>query len=110
MVEPEVSRITRFIGPDSDLPQTSTRRAKSIVRVRDGEKIYLGGLLDEQKKRTVKKVPLLGDIPLLGYLFRHYRDDVSQIDLVIEITPHIVGDEGSALPVAPPNELRDGGQ
>jgi type II secretory pathway component GspD/PulD (secretin) len=108
VVEPEVSRITRFIGPDSDLPQTSTRRAKSLVRVRDGEKIYLGGLLAEEKKRTVKKVPLLGDIPLLGYFFRHYRDDISQIDLVIEITPHIVGDTGSALPVAPASDLKDG--
>ncbi len=106
LVEPEVSRIVRFVGRDSDLPQTATRRAKSLVRVRDGEKIYLGGLLSEEKRRTMKKVPLLGDIPLLGYLFRHYKDDNSQVDLVIEITPHIVGDEGAMLPVAPQPRTR----
>ena len=110
LVEPEVSRIVRFIGRDSDLPQTATRRAKSLVRVRDGEKIYLGGLLSEEKRRTMKKVPLLGDIPFLGYLFRHYKDDNSQVDLVIEITPHIVGDEGAMLPIAPQSPVQSGGK
>jgi type IV pilus assembly protein PilQ len=101
LVEPEVSRIVAFIGPNDDLPETSTRRAQTLVRVRDGERIYLGGLLSEEKRRTVKKVPLLGSIPLLGYLFRHYRDETTRLDLVIEITPHIVGDEGTELPADP---------
>jgi type IV pilus assembly protein PilQ len=101
LVKPEVSRIVAFIGPNDDLPETSTRRAQTLVRVRDGERIYLGGLLSEEKRRTVKKVPLLGSIPLLGYLFRHYRDETSRLDLVIEITPRIVGDEGADLPAAP---------
>lgn len=98
LVEPEVSTITGFVGPDDDLPQTATRRAKSLVRVRDGEKIYLGGLLSEQTRETVKKVPILGHIPILGYLFQHHRDESIRTDLVIEITPRIVGDEGTALP------------
>jgi type II secretory pathway component GspD/PulD (secretin) len=101
LVEPEVSTIVGFVGPDDDLPQTSTRRARSLVRVRDGEKIYLGGLLTEQTRRTVKKVPVLGHIPLLGLLFQHRRDESIRTDLVIEITPTIVGDEGAALPVTP---------
>ncbi len=104
LVEPEVSRIVVFRGPDDDLPQTSTRRARTLVRVHDGERIYLGGLLSEEKRRNVKKVPLLGDIPLLGHLFRHYRDESIRLDLVIEITPRIVGDEKAALPVAPTTE------
>lgn len=101
LVEPEVSQLERFVGPNSDLPQTSTRRASSLVRVHNGEKIYLGGLLSQSKLRSVKKVPLLGDIPLLGQLFRHYRNDDSMLDLVIEVTPRIVGDQGPALPAAP---------
>ena len=92
LVEPEVSRILAFVGPDNDLPQTSTRRARTIVRVRDGEKIYLGGLLSEETRKTVKKVPLLGDIPLLGWFFRHSVEETVKLDLVIEITPRIVGD------------------
>ncbi len=93
-VSPEVSTIIAFVGPDNDLPETSTRRATSVVRVQDGQKFYLGGLLQEESKETVKKVPLLGDIPLLGYLFRHYRIETSQTDLVIEITPTLIKDQG----------------
>jgi type IV pilus assembly protein PilQ len=98
LVEPEVSRIIDFVGPDSDLPQTSTRRARTLVRVKDGQKIYMGGLLTEETRKSVKKVPLLGDIPLLGALFRHTRDETDRLDLVIEITPRIVGDEGVDAP------------
>jgi len=102
LVIPEVSRIVAFVGPDDDLPQTSTRRVRTVVRVKDGEKIYIGGLQLEEDRRTVKKVPLLGDIPILGHLFRHYSVDDVKLDLVIEITPRIVGDTGAALPQAPP--------
>ncbi|MBU0741219.1 hypothetical protein KKA85_08185 [bacterium] len=100
LVEPEVSRILRFVGPDEDLPQTSTRRAITNVRVRDGQTIYLGGLLMEETRKDVKKLPLLGDIPLLGYFFRHTRTEKVRLDLVIEITPRIVGDSGDDLPTA----------
>ncbi len=92
-VSPEVSTIVAFVGPNDDLPQTSTRRATSVVRVRDGQKFYLGGLLNEESKETVKKVPLLGDIPVLGYLFRHYRVETTQTDLLIEVTPTIIRDQ-----------------
>jgi len=100
LVEPEVSRILRFVGPDEDLPQTSTRRALTNVRVRDGQTIYLGGLLSEEIRHDVKKVPLLGQIPLLGALFSHTRKEKVRLDLVIEITPRIVGDSGAGLPTA----------
>ena len=100
LVEPEVSRILKFVGPDEDLPQTSTRRASASVRVHDGETIYLGGLLSEEKRETAKKVPLFGDLPLLGGLFRYSKDEINRYDLVIEITPRIIGDAGAALPQA----------
>ncbi|MBU1699083.1 MAG: hypothetical protein KJ831_02955 [Candidatus Eisenbacteria bacterium] len=109
LVEPEVSRIVAFIGPDDDLPQTSTRRTRTYVRVRDGGKIYIGGLLAEEERNSVKKVPLLGDIPFLGYFFQHRKTEKSQLDLIIEITPRIVSDEGvddaSARPI--PETLND---
>jgi type II secretory pathway component GspD/PulD (secretin) len=93
VVTPEVSTIVGFVGPDNDLPQTSTRRATSVVRVRNGQKFYLGGLLNEEDRETIKKVPILGDIPLIRYLFRHYRTESTQTDLLIEITPTIVQDQ-----------------
>lgn len=95
LVEPEVSRITGFRGPDNDLPQTSTRRARTLVRVKEGQKIYLGGLISEEHRRTEKRVPILGSLPWVGSVFRYTRDDTAQTDLVIEITPRIVGDEGN---------------
>jgi type II secretory pathway component GspD/PulD (secretin) len=94
LVEPEVSRIVAFVGPDNDLPQTTSRRAKTLVRVRNGQKIYLGGLLTEEKRSTVKSVPLLGQLPIVGALFRHHREESVRLDLLIEITPRIIGDEG----------------
>lgn len=98
LVEPEVSRIVGFVGPDDDLPQTSMRRASSLVRVRDGQKIHLGGLVSEEKRETIKKVPLLGHIPLLGYLFQSRREETVRLDLIIEITPRLVSDEGFTMP------------
>jgi len=90
IVEPKVSSIVEFIGPDNDLPRTSERKATTMVRTQSGRTIYVGGLQSEDTKKTVQKVPLLGDIPFLGALFRHTRDDVQKRDLVIELTPTII--------------------
>ncbi len=95
IVAPEVSSIVAFVGPDDDLPQTAMRRALTTVRVRDGQKIYLGGLLSKSRRTVVKKVPILGSIPLLGLLFQHHRDETLRNDLVIEVTPTVVSDEGT---------------
>jgi type II secretory pathway component GspD/PulD (secretin) len=93
-VSPEVSTIVGFVGPNGDLPQTSTRRANAVVRVRNGQRFYLGGLLNEEDRETVEKVPILGDIPIIQYLFRHYRIEKNQTDLLIEITPVLIVDQG----------------
>ncbi len=92
LISPEVSNILA-IDADSGLPTTSTRRAKSLVRVPSGQKIILGGLVREEERQTVQKVPILGDIPLLGYLFKHNVNRIEKTDLVIEITPTIVEGE-----------------
>jgi type IV pilus assembly protein PilQ len=92
-VAPEVSTIIGFVGPNGDLPETSTRKATSVVRVRDGQKFYLGGLLQEENRETISKVPILGDIPIVQYLFRHYHIETNQTDLLIEITPVLVRDQ-----------------
>jgi type IV pilus assembly protein PilQ len=89
VIAPEVSNIIA-IDPETGLPTTSTRRARSLVRVASGEKIILGGLLREESRELIQKVPLLGDIPLLGSLFRHKEARNEKTDLVIEITPTIL--------------------
>ncbi len=75
---------------------------QDLVRVRDGQKIYLGGLLSDEKRRTVSRVPILGRIPLLGYLFRHYRDDDSSSTSSSRSPPGSWATKAPDLPAAPP--------
>jgi len=71
-------------------PDLDTKQASSIVRVRDGTTIVLGGLIQSEKARSDKKVPLLGDIPWLGRLFTGTLNFNQKKELVIFVTPHIV--------------------
>jgi len=92
-ITPEVSSVTEFRGANNDLPVVSTRQATTTVRLKDGNSVIIGGLLSEQKSDQVSKVPWLGDIPVLGYLFQHKVTQVDKTDLVIEVTPHIMAEQ-----------------
>lgn len=75
-------------------PTISTRVIESMVRLRDGETIILGGLVSEEEVVTYNKVPILGDIPVLGWLFRSRVRSKQRSELVIYLTPHVFyGDE-----------------
>jgi len=90
MVEPSVSTIVGFRGPNDEVPWTKERTAKTQVRVMDGQTFMIAGLLSEDETENITKVPLLGDIPILGYLFRHTKTQVKKSDLLIKITPRII--------------------
>ena len=78
-------------------PDLETKQASALVRVRDGSTVVMGGLIQTQVAKNLTKIPLLGDIPLLGKLFTGTFDSKSKQELVIFVTPHIVRDfEGSA--------------
>jgi len=89
-VEPNVSTIVGFRGPNEEIPWTKERRASAQVRVLDGQTFMLAGLLSEDETTGVSKVPILGDIPILGYLFQHQRIEKKTSDLIIKITPTII--------------------
>jgi type IV pilus assembly protein PilQ len=91
MVEPNVSNIIAFRGPNDEYPWTKERTAKTQVRVMDGQSFMIAGLLSEDETETINKVPLLGDIPVLGYFFRHSMTQTTRSDLLIKITPRIIG-------------------
>jgi type IV pilus assembly protein PilQ len=91
-LEPEVSNIVAWVGKDNDMPQTRVRKAKTTVRVEDGQTILLAGLLDEEKSVVVNRVPVLGSIPLIGKLFQHKYENVTKKNLIIEVTPKILHD------------------
>ncbi len=92
-IVPEVSTVLGFTGTNKDLPIVATRQARTTVRLRDGNSVIIGGLLSEDKKNSIVKVPLLGDIPGLGYLFQHQSTTLDKTDLVIEVTPHILPEQ-----------------
>jgi general secretion pathway protein D len=73
-------------------PATSKRTVKSVVTIRDQQSIVLGGLIKDSVSQTVNKVPLLGDIPILGYLFKSTSKTVTKQNLLIILTPYIVKD------------------
>ena len=92
-VEPEVSTIFEFIGPDQNIPRVKSRTSSSTIRVKDGESIVIGGLLSNDRKQTTYKFPYLHRIPWLGKkLFTSKGVIDRKTDLIIQITPKIVVD------------------
>ncbi|NPA11350.1 MAG: type II and III secretion system protein, partial [Epsilonproteobacteria bacterium] len=77
-------------GSPVGLPTTSKRKINTTTIVNNGQSIIIGGLVRDNKNVTLNKVPLLGDIPLLGALFRHKQVDDDKTTLVILLTPYIV--------------------
>ena len=79
----------RFISGISD-PAIDTKRIKTQVRVNNGETLVLGGIFDGSEDTTVSKVPMLGDMPVLGNLFRTTTKENSKTELIIFLTPRII--------------------
>ncbi len=73
-----------------DVPVINTRQTDTIVRVDDGKTIIIGGLITEIDSNNSSQVPLVGDIPLLGNLFRRQKDIDERVELVVMLTPTVV--------------------
>jgi type II secretory pathway component GspD/PulD (secretin) len=71
-------------------PVINSRSADTVVVVPDGQTVVIGGLMQNKKLDSESKVPLLGDIPLLGMLFKHKVTDNAKTELMIFMTPHVV--------------------
>lgn len=92
-VNPEISSITGYvIGPsgEKEKPILSTRKTATQVRVKDRETIVIGGLMRDKTTININKVPILGDVPILGWFFKKKINSTEKIDLMIFITPHII--------------------
>jgi type II secretory pathway component GspD/PulD (secretin) len=77
--------------PDSQ-PIIDSRKAETNLLVRNGETIVIGGLRKKEDTVTIDKVPFLGDIPFLGLMFRKKTKSVSDIDLLIFVTPRVISE------------------
>ena len=79
-------------------PDTIQKKLSTVVQVNSGDTIVLGGLIGQKKGKENTKVPLLGDIPVLGHAFKSTKDDIKTTELVFIITPRIV-DVSNATPI-----------
>ncbi|MEQ8701466.1 MAG: type II and III secretion system protein family protein, partial [Bauldia litoralis] len=93
LVAPEVSNLTNtgaITLNNITVPALQTRRAETMVEVGSGQSIVIGGLLQNNVTKEIKKVPWLGDIPVLGKLFTSQEFQRNETELVIIATPYLV--------------------
>jgi pilus assembly protein CpaC len=92
-VTPEVSEldfanaisISGFI-----IPALTTRRVSTVIELADGQSFAIAGLLKDDIRETISKFPLLGDIPIIGALFRSSSFRKNETELIVVVTPHLV--------------------
>ena len=92
IVAPEISTISDETIPinNIDYPVYAKRSAETVVVTGNGQTVVIGGLMERNKRETIRKVPLLGDIPLLGWAFRRKVKEDTKTELLIFLTPYVV--------------------
>ena len=103
-VNPSITQARSEISEDntdrSMPPDLDRRQLSSVVTVKDGERVILGGLINTRKSMQGNQVPLLGDIPIIGWAFK-WEEKITEVEeLVMVIEPHIINTEGSGISLA----------
>jgi general secretion pathway protein D len=96
MIRLEVDEKISELAPGGDQrlgPSTSERTAKTIVVAKDQQTILIGGLMSDKVINSVTKIPILGDIPILGFFFRNTTKQTVKTNLIIAITPYVIADQ-----------------
>ena len=107
-LEPEQSVDTGVFGTTSEIPIIDTRKAKTTLLLKGGQVVIMGGLRKKETTNQVSQIPVLGDLPLVGQLFRNNRDIVKNSELLVFMSPHIYkGNELSEKHRERFDELRD---
>lgn len=91
-LHPEASVIKSFLKTPADLllPEISRRFIDSTVRVKDGETIVIGGLINEEDRERITGIPFLSDLPVIGGLFKNKHNEKVRSEIMMFITPKIV--------------------
>lgn len=95
MVRLEIdSEFTKLIedvtSPSTDTPTTAKRQAQTVVSMRSGSTIVIGGLIRDDKVTVERKVPIVGDVPLFGALFKYREEQLQKTNLLLFITPYVM--------------------
>ncbi|HLK89907.1 MAG TPA: type II secretion system secretin GspD [Polyangia bacterium] len=95
IIRMEVDAKDSELGPTSPTlgPSTSERSAKTVVVAKDQQTILIGGLMSDKIVNSVTKIPLLGDIPILGFFFRNTSKHIVKTNLIIALTPYVINDQ-----------------
>jgi len=91
-VKPQVNSIASWTP--QGMPQVRSRNAETTVSVRNGQPILIAGLIREEERNNFNTLAGLANVPVLGALFRNTRQEISQMETIIILTPRIVGEEG----------------
>ncbi len=81
---------------EQGVPVVDTRKANTSLLLEDGQIVVMGGLRRQEKTQEVSQVPLLGDLPLIGYFFKSRKNVTNKSELVVLLSPHI--DRGQLVP------------
>jgi MSHA biogenesis protein MshL len=92
----DTTRITLSDGTSASAPVIARREGDTIARMRAGETMMIGGLVQTRKEHSVGGVPILKDIPLVGKLFQHIKDHDVRTELVVFLTPTIISGQPAA--------------
>jgi general secretion pathway protein D len=100
-INPSISETASEISTNNSTrdmpPDLSRRQISSVITVKDGSRVILGGLINTKNVNDNNKVPLLGDIPLIGYLFKREGMSKKTEEIVIIIEPHIIKKENDTV-------------
>jgi type IV pilus assembly protein PilQ len=128
-IDLQTGSITMFIQPTVSQAKTGAtfgtttykdpeiRSSQTTLMVKNGETIVVGGLIRTNEETTIRKMPLIGDVPLIGALFRHKDKTSEERELIVFITPRIIGNadaialartDPASLPLVPLREQADG--
>jgi general secretion pathway protein D len=92
-------QVTKLAGEQSDRPTTLKRTAKTTVVIKNNETVVIGGMIDDSTSIETIQVPCLGDIPILGWLFKTMGRGREKTNLFVFITPHIVRNQAEAAAI-----------
>jgi general secretion pathway protein D len=93
-IDSEFSKLVEGVTSSStDTPTTAKRKAQTVVSMKSGSTIVIGGLIRDDKTTIEKKIPLIGDLPLVGGLFRLQKDQLQKTNLLIFITPYVISSQ-----------------
>ena len=110
LIKPEVSSITSFFpseSADQRVPVIETSNAESTVLIKDGTTIIIAGMIKDTKSKSSSKVPVFGDVPVVGHLFKNNTDSIQRTETIVFLTPRVIsGHESFLLERNMPKEIK----